>query len=85
MEKSEAITLTPQETLVVQMICTGKSSEEVAEMLCILKRTVDFHLCNAYDKLRVANRIQLYIKAVQLGLIDPPVPISVTQSHKDTK
>lgn len=50
--------LTNREKEVLSMISEGMSSQEVADKLCISKRTVDFHLGNIYEKFNVANRVQ---------------------------
>ncbi len=49
----------------------GKTSEEIATILSIAERTVNFHLNNARDKLGVATRIQAAVKATIAGFIDP--------------
>jgi DNA-binding response OmpR family regulator len=49
----------------------GKTSAEIAQILGLSKRTVDFHIDNARDKLGVATRIQAAIKAATGRLIDP--------------
>jgi DNA-binding response OmpR family regulator len=49
----------------------GKTSAEIAQILGLSKRTVDFHIDNARDKLGVATRIQAAIKAATSRLIDP--------------
>ncbi len=49
----------------------GKTSAEIAQILGLSKRTVDFHIDNARDKLGVATRIQAIIKAAAGHLIEP--------------
>jgi DNA-binding response OmpR family regulator len=49
----------------------GKTSTEIAEILNVSKRTVDFHINNARVKLDVSTRIQAVIKAAAGHLIDP--------------
>ena len=49
----------------------GKSSSEIAQILGISKRTVDFHISNARSKLGVATRTQAVIKATTEKLIKP--------------
>lgn len=50
--------LTKREIEVLALIAEGKSSAEVAALLFIAKRTVDFHLFNIFNKFEVKNRIQ---------------------------
>lgn len=61
--------LTSRELEILNLIFSGKASSEVAELLCVSKRTVDFHLGKAYAKLGVSNRVQAYRRATELGLI----------------
>jgi predicted transcriptional regulator len=48
-----------------------KTSAEIAQILGLSKRTVDFHIDNARSKLGVATRIQAAIKAATAQLIEP--------------
>jgi DNA-binding response OmpR family regulator len=49
----------------------GKTSAEIALILELSKRTVDFHIDNARSKLGVATRIQAAVKAATGRLIEP--------------
>ena len=49
----------------------GKTSDEIASILGLSKRTVDFHIDNARAKLGVSSRIQAAVKAATGGLIEP--------------
>lgn len=64
-----AVRLTKREMDVLSLIAQGNSSKEAADALFVSKRTVDFHLANIYDKLRVNNRVQAFRVATHLGLI----------------
>ncbi|MEO7453268.1 MAG: helix-turn-helix transcriptional regulator [Fimbriimonadales bacterium] len=68
-KETKPIRLTRREREVLGLISQGYRSSEVAEMLVVSKRTVDFHLANVYHKLRVTNRLQAFRKASELGLI----------------
>lgn len=68
-EDQQAVKLTKREIEVLTHVIQGKSSREVAEVLFVSKRTVDFHLANVYDKLHVSNRVQAFRRATRLGLI----------------
>jgi DNA-binding response OmpR family regulator len=63
--------LGPREAEALTWAARGKSSSEIAEILAISKRTVDFHIANARAKLGVATRTQAVIKATTAKLIDP--------------
>lgn len=73
--EADAIKLTKREIEVLTLVIEGRSSKEVADMLYVSKRTVDFHLANIYDKLQVNNRVQAFRRAARLGLIpyDPQI------------
>jgi DNA-binding CsgD family transcriptional regulator len=47
----------------------GKTSGEIATILGLSKRTVDFHIDNARNKLGVATRIEAVVKATASGII----------------
>jgi len=49
----------------------GKTSAEIAQIMGLAKRTVDFHIDNARTKLGVATRIEAAIKAAKGHLIEP--------------
>ena len=49
----------------------GKTSAEIAIILGLAKRTVDFHIDSARDKLQVATRIEAAVKAAKGHLIEP--------------
>lgn len=68
-QQEEPIKLTKREIEVLTLVIEGKSSKEVADLLYVSKRTVDFHLANIYDKLSVTNRVQAFRRAAKLGLI----------------
>ena len=54
--------LTPQERVVVRLICEGLTNHEVATQLVLSVKTVGYHLGNAYAKLGVHSRAQLVAK-----------------------
>jgi DNA-binding CsgD family transcriptional regulator len=66
---SEPITLTRREVEILTLVVEGHSSKEVADILFISKRTVDFHLDNVYGKLKVRNKMQALQRATKLGLL----------------
>jgi DNA-binding CsgD family transcriptional regulator len=48
----------------------GKTSTEIATILGLTKRTVDFHFENACGKLKVSTRTEAVVKPVAGRLID---------------
>jgi DNA-binding NarL/FixJ family response regulator len=69
-EKPE-LRLTDREIEVLTWVARGKSSSDIATILGISERTVNFHLDNAMRKAGVTTRVQAAVKCAMLGLIEP--------------
>src|SRR5271165_5608700 len=65
------IELNDREVETLTWAARGKTSAEIAMILGLSKRTVDFHIDNARIKLGAATRTQAVIKAADGGLIEP--------------
>ncbi|MBV8849430.1 MAG: response regulator transcription factor, partial [Methylobacteriaceae bacterium] len=65
------VQLNDREIEALTWVARGKTSIEIAQILDLSKRTVDFHIDNARNKLGVATRTEAAIKAVTGRLIDP--------------
>jgi DNA-binding CsgD family transcriptional regulator len=63
------VRLSGREIEILRLIAQGNRTKEVANMLFVSKRTIDYHLANAYLKLGVSNRIQAILSASRMGLI----------------
>ena len=63
--------LNDREIEVLTWVARGKTSIEVADLIGLSKRTVDFHLDNARIKLGAATRTEAAIKAAIGKLIEP--------------
>ncbi len=61
--------LSERETEVLAWIAEGKSDWEIANILVISRKTVNFHVENAKRKLAASTRLQAVIRAVRLGLV----------------
>lgn len=61
--------LSAREIEIVRACCQGKLSKEIADELCISKRTVDAHKTTIYQKLGVSNNTELILYAVKNGLV----------------
>lgn len=66
--------ITERELELIQLICEGKSSKEIAAGLFISVKTVEAHRNNIYNKLNVHNSVQLVRRALKLNLISGPNP-----------
>lgn len=61
--------LTQREIAVLRWSAEGKTSEEVAEIMNLSSRTVNFHLNNAVVKLGANNKTAAAVRAAVLGLL----------------
>lgn len=65
----ERTSLSSREVEILTLLANGSSSKEVASALYLSKRTVDFHLGNAYQKLGVGNRVQAILAIGRMNLV----------------
>lgn len=63
--------LTDRELEALTWVARGKSSSDIAVILGISERTVNFHMDNAMRKAGVSTRVQAAVKCAMLGLINP--------------
>jgi two-component system, NarL family, invasion response regulator UvrY len=63
--------LSPREFEVFIALAKGKSTNEIAETLCLSPRTVGTHLYNIKQKLNAGNQAEIALIAMRSGLIDP--------------
>ena len=62
--------LTPKEKEVLMYVAKGASNQEIADKLCVRDVTVKTHLNSIFKKLKVANRTQAVLLAMQIDLIN---------------
>jgi DNA-binding NarL/FixJ family response regulator len=67
----KTVGLNDREIEVLTWVARGKTSAEIARILGLTKRTVDFHTDNARTKLGAATRTEAAIKAATGRLIEP--------------
>jgi DNA-binding response OmpR family regulator len=67
----KSIALNEREVEVLTWAARGKTSAEIAKILDLTKRTVDFHIDNARAKLGAATRTEAVLKAATGRLIEP--------------
>ena len=65
------VDLNEREIQTLTWAARGKTSTQIAQILDLTKRTVDFHIDNARIKLSAATRTQAAIKATNGRLIEP--------------
>ena len=65
------VNLTEREVETLTWAARGKTSSEIAQILGLTKRTVDFHIDNARLKLNTTTRMHAAVKAAAGQLIEP--------------
>jgi DNA-binding NarL/FixJ family response regulator len=63
--------LTPREPEIVKLVAEGQTSDEIAHLLSIRRKTVDRHRANILDKLGIRNRVDMTRYAIRRGLVVP--------------
>ena len=62
--------LTPKEKEVLALVAKGASNQEIADKLCVRDVTVKTHLNSVFKKLKVTNRTQAVLLAMEMNLIN---------------
>jgi DNA-binding response OmpR family regulator len=65
------VSLNEREIEALTWAARGKTSAEIAQIIGLSKRTVDFHIDNARAKLGTTTRIEAVVKAISGRLIEP--------------
>lgn len=63
--------LTERELLVLRLVASGASNQEIADKLTISVNTVKSHIKNILEKLQLENRTQAATYALKHGLVSP--------------
>ncbi len=63
-------TLTLREKEVLQLVAKGANNREIAEQLVLSEVTVKSHMNSIFKKLKVTNRTQAVLLAIQMNLIE---------------
>ncbi|OIQ83026.1 response regulator UvrY [mine drainage metagenome] len=70
-DQSPVDVLSPREFEVFMALAQGKSTNDIAENLCLSPRTIGTHLYNIKQKLNAGNQAEIALIAMRSGLIDP--------------
>ncbi len=62
--------LTERETSIIEMLASGKSNKEIAEMAKMGERTAKHHVSVILQKLQATNRTEAVVNAIKLGLVN---------------
>lgn len=65
----ESITINEMEQAILQEVASGKSNKEVAKILLMSQRNVEYNLTRIFAKLNVNSRSEAVVEACRLGLI----------------
>jgi DNA-binding NarL/FixJ family response regulator len=68
-EKKALDLLTEREMEVLRMVTKGSSNKEIADRLCLSVRTIQGHLANIFNKLRVSSRTEAVVHALKEGWV----------------
>ncbi len=61
--------LTDREMAVMRLVTKGLSNKDIADGLCLSVRTVQGHLANIFNKLRVSSRTEAVVHALKEGWV----------------
>ncbi|MGC7101682.1 response regulator transcription factor [Amycolatopsis lurida] len=62
-EPEAAERLTPREREILDLLCAGQSNNDMAKVLHLSRRTVEFHLTRIFEKLKVNSRTEAVARA----------------------
>jgi DNA-binding NarL/FixJ family response regulator len=54
---------------VLRLVAIGRTNPEIASLLAISAKTVQHHVSHVFDKLGVASRAGVALRAIELGLL----------------
>src|ERR1700690_3385295 len=78
------VQLTPKETLIVSCVTQGMKNKEIAIRVGTTEQVVKNYLRKVYDKLGVADRLELALYCLSHHVVDgvkpPPIPATAPQS-----
>ncbi|HLO57719.1 MAG TPA: response regulator transcription factor [Bacteroidales bacterium] len=70
-KNSNQIVLTQRERQILELICQGMNSSEIAGKLFLSERTIENHRANLLDKTGCRNSLSLVLYAFRNNLVDP--------------
>ncbi|MCP4107817.1 MAG: response regulator transcription factor [Desulfobacteraceae bacterium] len=63
--------LSEREQQVFRLLVEGRSTSEIADILCISSKTVEKHRANVMKKLDIHNMVEMVKYAIKIGIIGP--------------
>jgi two-component system nitrate/nitrite response regulator NarL len=76
-----AFGLTPREREVLTLIVAGYANKDIAREFAVSEETIKHHLTRMFDKVGVANRLELAMVATERGLLDARGPDAHSTCH----
>lgn len=70
-DEKETGPLTEREREVLKLVVEGYTNQQIADLLCLSKRTVMCHRANIASKLGIHNRAALFSYALRTGIVQP--------------
>ena len=68
-DNTSASLLTNRELEILKLVVEGKNNTEIAKELVVSVNTVKAHLTNIFQKMKVKDRVQAVVKAIQENII----------------
>ncbi|MHB8072574.1 response regulator transcription factor [Desulfosporosinus fructosivorans] len=68
-ESVKRISIDEKEQMILQEVARGKSNREIADILLMSQRTVEYNLTRIFGKLNVRSRSEAIFQAKRLGII----------------
>lgn len=65
----DSVSINEKEQLILKLAAQGKGNKEIAEILFMSQRTVEYNLTRIFGKLNVRSRAEAILEAKRLGLI----------------
>ncbi|MDD5171221.1 MAG: response regulator transcription factor [Syntrophales bacterium] len=65
--------LSEREQQVFRMVAQGRTTDQIANFLCISSKTVEKHRTSLMNKLDVHDRLELLKYAIKIGVVDPEI------------
>jgi len=63
--------LSEREQQVFRLVAQGRSTNQIADILCVSPKTVEKHRTSLMNKLNVHDRLDLLKYAIKIGIVDP--------------
>src|SRR6202789_4555372 len=82
------VQLTPKETLIVSCVTQGMKNKEIALRVGTTEQVVKNYLRKVYDKLGVADRLELALYCLSHHLVEgvqpPPIPVAASETESSS-